>query len=82
VIAWPIRAQGCRTASRPAIAPMSPSSMLRLSADRATFERPTTLAAEIEDVFVNGRPVWREGKPTGERPGRQLDRQQWQAEAR
>jgi N-acyl-D-amino-acid deacylase len=51
-------------------------------ADRATFEAPTTPAAGIEHVFVNGRPVWSEGNPTGERPGRALRRQQMQAEAR
>jgi N-acyl-D-amino-acid deacylase len=51
-------------------------------ADRATFEAPTIPAAGIEHVFVNGRPVWTEGKPTGERSGRALRRQQMQAEAR
>jgi N-acyl-D-amino-acid deacylase len=51
-------------------------------ADRATFEAPTTPAAGIEQVFVNGRPVWTDGKPTDERPGRALRRQQMQAEAR
>jgi N-acyl-D-amino-acid deacylase len=50
-------------------------------ADRATFEVPTTPAAGIEHVFVNGRPVWTDGKPTDERPGRALRRQQLQAEA-
>jgi N-acyl-D-amino-acid deacylase len=50
--------------------------------DRATFEAPTNPAAGIEHVFVNGRPVWSGGKPTGERPGRALRRQQLQAEAR
>ncbi len=50
--------------------------------DRATFEAPTTHAAGIEHVFVNGRPVWSEDKPSGERPGRALRRQQMQAEAR
>jgi N-acyl-D-amino-acid deacylase len=49
--------------------------------DRATFEKPTTPAAGIEHVFVNGRPVWAEGKVSGERPGRALRRQQMQAEA-
>ena len=49
--------------------------------DRATFEKPTTPAAGIEHVFVNGRPVWTEGKVSGERPGRALRRQQMQAEA-
>ena len=51
-------------------------------ADLATFERPAVPAAGIEHVFVNGRLVWTEGKPTGERPGRALRRQQLQAEAR
>jgi N-acyl-D-amino-acid deacylase len=48
--------------------------------DRATFEQPITPAAGIEHVFVNGRPVWAEGKPTGDRPGRALRRQQLQAQ--
>jgi N-acyl-D-amino-acid deacylase len=51
-------------------------------ADRATFEAPMTPAAGIEHVFVNGRPVWTEGKPSGERPGRALRRQKMQAETR
>jgi N-acyl-D-amino-acid deacylase len=42
--------------------------------DRATFEAPTRPAAGIELVLVNGRPVWRAGAPTGERPGRALRR--------
>jgi N-acyl-D-amino-acid deacylase len=50
--------------------------------DRATFAEPTRPAAGIAHVFVNGRPVWSEGKPSGERPGRALRRQQLQAEAR
>ncbi len=49
--------------------------------DRATFEEPTIPAAGIAHVFVNGRPVWAEGKPTGEHPGRALRRQQLRAEA-
>ncbi|HTV88582.1 MAG TPA: D-aminoacylase [Stellaceae bacterium] len=49
--------------------------------DRATFAEPTRPAAGIEHVFVNGRPVWSEGAPTGERSGRALRRQQLQAEA-
>jgi N-acyl-D-amino-acid deacylase len=47
--------------------------------DRATFAEPTLPAAGIEHVFVNGRPVWSDGKPTGERPGRALRRQHLQA---
>jgi N-acyl-D-amino-acid deacylase len=50
--------------------------------DRASFSEPTLPAAGIEHVFVNGRPVWSGGKPTGEHPGRALRRQQMQAEAR
>jgi N-acyl-D-amino-acid deacylase len=50
-------------------------------ADRATFEEPTLPAAGIVAVFVNGRPVWQDGRPSGERPGRVLRRQQLQAEA-
>jgi N-acyl-D-amino-acid deacylase len=49
--------------------------------DRANFAEPTLPAAGIEHVFVNGCPVWTEGRPTGERPGRALRRQQLQAEA-
>jgi len=50
--------------------------------DRATFAEPTLPAAGIAHVFVNGRKVWSEGKPSGERAGRALRRQQMQAEAR
>jgi N-acyl-D-amino-acid deacylase len=48
--------------------------------DRASFTEPTLPAAGIAHVFVNGRPVWTEDKPSGERPGRALRRQQLQAE--
>jgi len=50
--------------------------------DRATFAEPMLPAAGIEHVFVNGRPVWSAGKPTGEHPGRALRRQRLQAEQR
>jgi N-acyl-D-amino-acid deacylase len=50
--------------------------------DRASFEQPMVPAAGIEHVFVNGVPVWSNGKATGERPGRALRRQQMQAEMR
>ena len=49
--------------------------------DRASFAEPTLPAAGIAHVFVNGRPVWSEGRPSGERPGRALRRQQLHAEA-
>ena len=50
--------------------------------DRATFAEPTLPAMGIVHVFVNGRLVWSDGKPTGDRPGRALRRQALQAEAR
>jgi N-acyl-D-amino-acid deacylase len=37
--------------------------------DRSTFAEPLTLSEGIEEVFVNGIRVWRQGKPTGARPG-------------
>ena len=43
--------------------------------DRASFAEPTLPAAGIEHVFVNGRPVCSDGKPTGQRPGGALRRQ-------
>ena len=49
--------------------------------DRATFAEPTLSASGIDHVFVNGRPVWSDGKPTGERPGRALRRQRMRKEA-
>ncbi len=42
--------------------------------DTATFESPVQAAAGIHTVIVNGTPVWRSGRPTGERPGRILER--------
>jgi len=43
--------------------------------DRATFEDPAVPAAGIDLVIVNGKTVWRDGAPTGARPGRALRRQ-------
>lgn len=37
--------------------------------DRATFEEPLLYAEGIDDVFVNGEPVIREGRVTGNLPG-------------
>jgi N-acyl-D-amino-acid deacylase len=45
-------------------------------ADAATFEKPKTPATGIAEVFVNGRSVWKDGRATGNRPGRALRRQQ------
>jgi N-acyl-D-amino-acid deacylase len=42
--------------------------------DTATFEKPTTPAAGIALVMVNGEPVWQDGRQTGARPGRVLRR--------
>ena len=40
--------------------------------DGATFETPTEPAIGIDSVFVNGSPVWQQGKASGERPGRPI----------
>ena len=40
----------------------------------ASFERPMRPAHGIDTVIVNGAPVWRQGKPTGARPGKVLRR--------
>jgi N-acyl-D-amino-acid deacylase len=40
--------------------------------DAADFQRSTEPAKGIEAVIVNGEVVWREGRPTGKRPGRLL----------
>ena len=42
--------------------------------EAATFERPIQAARGIDMVIVNGAPVWRDGKPTGARPGKVLRR--------
>ena len=42
--------------------------------DCADFRDSARPAAGIDTVIVNGVPVWREGKPTGARPGRVLTR--------
>jgi N-acyl-D-amino-acid deacylase len=38
--------------------------------DHATFEKPKHLATGVDDVFVNGVQVLRDGKHTGAKPGR------------
>ena len=43
-------------------------------ADRATFKDPTTPAAGIALVMVNGTTVWENGRATGALPGRVLRR--------
>jgi len=42
--------------------------------DRATYEAPAQHPDGIEQVLVNGVPVIRDGRPTGQRPGRILRR--------
>jgi N-acyl-D-amino-acid deacylase len=43
--------------------------------EAATFARPIAPARGIEVVIVNGAIVWRDGRPTGARPGLVLQRQ-------
>lgn len=40
--------------------------------DAASFDEPTQPAIGIDCVLVNGQPVWRDGKSTGERAGRPI----------
>jgi N-acyl-D-amino-acid deacylase len=47
--------------------------------EAATFARPIQAAKGIETVIVNGAAVWKDGKPTGARPGRVLARQDYGA---
>ncbi len=42
--------------------------------DKADFETPTAPAAGVRSVMANGAFVWRDGGPTGARPGRALRR--------
>jgi N-acyl-D-amino-acid deacylase len=43
-------------------------------AEAATFAKPIQPARGIDTVIVNGEAVWRDGKPTGARPGKRLGR--------
>jgi N-acyl-D-amino-acid deacylase len=40
--------------------------------DRATYQEPTLPAGGFDHVWVGGRPVWEDGRATGETPGRGL----------
>ena len=42
--------------------------------DKSTFKEPQLLSEGIERVFVNGEPVWEQGKPTGSLPGNVIRR--------
>jgi N-acyl-D-amino-acid deacylase len=43
-------------------------------AEAATFQQPIAPSHGIDSVIVNGEIVWRDGKPSGARPGRVLAR--------
>lgn len=43
--------------------------------DRSTFQQPQLISDGIKAVFVNGVEVWREGRTTGNRPGRVIRHQ-------
>jgi N-acyl-D-amino-acid deacylase len=47
--------------------------------EAATFAKPIQAARGIDTVIVNGAAVWKDGKPTGARPGRVLARQDYGA---
>jgi N-acyl-D-amino-acid deacylase len=40
--------------------------------DRSTFDAPRALSHGVRMVWVNGEPVWRDGRATAARPGRVL----------
>ena len=42
--------------------------------DNATYENPALPSSGILHVFTNGRPVWEDSAPTGQRAGRLLGR--------
>jgi N-acyl-D-amino-acid deacylase len=45
--------------------------------DHATYEKPDQLATGVEDVFVNGVQVMKEGRHTGAKPGRVVHGAGW-----
>ena len=49
--------------------------------DRSTPKEPHLTSTGISHVWVNGQSVWRDGRVTGERPGRVLKRQSTTAAA-
>jgi N-acyl-D-amino-acid deacylase len=65
-------------ADRGVIAPGAAADLVIFDADHvrdtATFAQPKQPAAGIDAVYVNGVAVWRDGKPTGARPGAVLKR--------
>jgi len=65
-------------ADRGVIAPGAAADLVVFDAERihdtATFAQPKQPAAGIDAVYVNGVAVWRDGQPTGARPGVVLKR--------
>ena len=47
-------------------------------ADHATYDKPMQYATGVEDVFVNGVQVLRDGEHTGAKPGRVVRGPGWQ----
>src|SRR5579884_2750448 len=45
--------------------------------DHATFEKPKQLATGVDDVFINGVQVLKDGKHTGAKPGRFIHGPGW-----
>jgi N-acyl-D-amino-acid deacylase len=43
-------------------------------ADRSTIAHPDALSVGVSEVWVEGRPVWKDSKVTGARPGKVIRR--------
>jgi N-acyl-D-amino-acid deacylase len=73
-----LSAEHAGIAGRGVIAPGAPADLVLFDptkvADRATVARPSALSVGIVRVWVNGEPVFANGRATGKRPGRVIRR--------
>ena len=72
---WKLKDRGCLAAGCYAdIVVFDPATI----ADHATYDKPMQYATGVEDVFVNGVQVLRDGEHTGAKPGRVVRGPGWQ----
>ena len=72
---WKLKGRGCLAAGCYAdIVVFDPATI----ADHATYDKPMQYATGVEDVFVNGVQVLRDGEHTGAKPGRVVRGPGWQ----